>query len=491
MRRQFSQIWIVIIVVLLVSLACSSATPTAKAPANEPATQQTQATTVEDQQDVTPADQPAPTIAPTTTEMPKNVIFKVGEQAESVGVGLVVLKVERLKQAGYATAEEGKIIVDIEVVIENLSRDSKVPYNPMYFTIKDSEGYEYNMTFGSLEPALQSGDLAIGERARGHVAFEVPEGAVGLIVSYEPIVLFGGYEPIKVNLDEISDTPFELGETRATAPAGKVGEKVESAGIAFIVLEVKQTDGEGFTSAKEGNTLFDIEVIIQNVSREETTPYNPFYFKVKDKDGFEYNTTLTAFDPALQSGELEMGDVVRGHVTFEVKKDAQDLIVTYEPIVLFGGYAPIRISLTEKSDQPAEIPSPLDFPQNKLGTPAESAGVTLTVLSVQKVKSLSGMSAKKGYTYLDLEVEISNSGRDDPSPYNPLYFKIRDNQGYEYSTSFISVEPALKSGKLARGEKVKGHVTFEIPENAAGLLALYEPEVLFGGYRIIRIDLGE
>jgi hypothetical protein len=359
----------------------------------------------------------------------------------------------------------------------------------MYFKVKDSESYEYNMTFGSLDPGLQSGDLNKGERARGHVAFEVPEGATGLVVSYEPIVLFGGYEPMKVNLDEVSETPVELGEAKVTTPAGKLGEKVESAGIAFIVLNVQQTQSAGFVSASDGNTLYDIEVVIQNVNRDETTPYNPFYFKIKDKDGYEYNSTMSAFEPALQSGELEKGDVVRGHVTFDVKKDASDLIVTYEPMVLFGGYQPIRISLTEKADQSAEIPAPLAFPQNKVGTPAESAGVTLTVLSVQKVKSAGGLSAKDGYTYVDLEVEIANTGRDDPSPYNPLYFKIRDNQGYEYSAGFVSVEPALTSGELAKGEKVKGHVAFEVPETATGLLALYEPEVLFGGYRIIRIDL--
>ncbi len=104
---------------------------------------------------------------------------------------------------------------------------------------------------------------------------------------------------------------------------------------------------------------------------------------------------------------------------------------------------------------------------------------------------MGGMSTKSGYTYLDIEVEIANTGRSDPSPYNPLYFKVRDSQGYEYGASFASVDPSLTSGELAQGEKVRGHVTFEIPKEAMGLLVMYEPQVLFGGYRIIRIDLGQ
>jgi Domain of unknown function (DUF4352) len=482
-------IWFLLALFLLISLACSSATPTPKAPA----TKSNQGASVTEAQPANEATA-APKVSeapPTATSTPKPTIGKVGEQVESAGIALTVLNVQKMKSAGLITAKEGNVLVDIEVVLENIDRDDKAPYNPFYFKVKDADGYEYNVSLGSLDPSLQSGDLSKGERVRGHVAFEVPESATGLVVSYEPMVLFGGYEPLKVNLEEMSENPVDIGEAQATAPAGKVGERVESAGIAFIVLNVQKVRSAGFVSAEAGNILVDIEVVIQNASRDETTPYNPFYFKLKDSQSFEYNPTMSAIEPSLMSGELEKGDVVRGHVTFEAPEKATGLIVTYEPEVLFGGYQPIRVNLDEKADKAADIPAPLSFPENKIGAPAESAGVTLTVLSAKKVKSVSGMPAKSGYTYMDIEVEIANTGRSDPSPYNPLYFKVRDSKGYEYGTSFASVDPSLTSGELAQGEKVRGHVTFEIPSQATGLLVMYEPEVLFGGYRIIRIDLGQ
>lgn len=86
-------------------------------------------------------------------------------------------------------------------------------------------------------------------------------------------------------------------------------------------------------------------MVIENVSREEETPYNPLYFSLKDNEGFEYNTAIAAPDPSLLSGSLPKGEKVRGFVAFEVRSTARGFIVTYEPLVLFGGYKPIRISL--------------------------------------------------------------------------------------------------------------------------------------------------
>ncbi len=353
-------IWFLLAIFLVISLACSSTTPTPEAPANE-SSQGEQAKT-ETQPTNNPTSVPKETeVPPTATSTPKPTISKVGERVESAGIALTVLNVQKMKSAGFITAEEGNELVDIEVVLENMDRDDKAPYNPFYFKVKDADGYEYDTSFGSLDPSLQSGDLSKGERARGHVAFEVPEHAIGLVVSYEPIVLFGGYNPLKVNLEEMSENPVDIGEAQATAPAGKVGERVESAGIAFIILNVQKVKSAGFVNAEAGNILVDIEVVIQNASRDETTPYNPYYFKLKDSQSFEYNSTMSAVKPSLMSGELEKGDVVRGHVTFEAPEKATGLIVTYEPEVLFGGYQPVRVKSGRECGKSSRYPSTLDI----------------------------------------------------------------------------------------------------------------------------------
>ena len=96
-------------------------------------------------------------------------------------------------------AQAGNIFVIAEVLIENTER-TELPYNPLYFGIKDADGFQYQASFAAPEPSLQSGTLAQGDKVRGWIAFEVKDGAKGLTLSYEPLVLLGGYKPIRIYL---------------------------------------------------------------------------------------------------------------------------------------------------------------------------------------------------------------------------------------------------------------------------------------------------
>jgi hypothetical protein len=82
-------------------------------------------------------------------------------------------------------------------------------------------------------------------------------------------------------------------------------------------------------------------------------PYNPLYFKVRDAQGFEQTVALFAPEgdiPALKSGTLEPGEKVRGAIIFEVKPGTRGLIMSYEPLVILGGYVPVKVAL---GDAPA------------------------------------------------------------------------------------------------------------------------------------------
>lgn len=147
--------------------------------------------------------------------------------------------------------------------------------------------------------------------------------------------------PESTNTPAPTDTPLPP----PTQNVGVVGERRESGGIALTILNVSKANSISIWTPDSGNVFLIIEVVIENVSRDEEAPYNPLYFSVKDSEGFEYNTAIAAPDPSLQSGNLPKGDKVRGFVAFEVRSTATGFIVTYEPLVIFGGYEPIRISL--------------------------------------------------------------------------------------------------------------------------------------------------
>lgn len=141
------------------------------------------------------------TSAPAATDvLAVPAVAKAGDRVELNGMALTVAKVSRATQLGqFNKAGEGKEFIVAEVVIENISQD-KTPYNPLYFTVKDSEGFETNAQLVAGDQALKSGDLAKGEKARGDVAFEIKKDTKGLVMQYKPLV-FGQDDAIKVALD--------------------------------------------------------------------------------------------------------------------------------------------------------------------------------------------------------------------------------------------------------------------------------------------------
>ncbi len=119
----------------------------------------------------------------------------------------------------------------------------------------------------------------------------------------------------------------------------------QAGGVALAVANVERHNAlSRFQTASPGNVFLLIAVGIVNVDHDEA-PYNPLYFKLKDADNFEYTPSIYTGDYGLHSGTLSRGDQVNGYIAFEVPKNATGLVLTYEPLVIFGGYEPIRISL--------------------------------------------------------------------------------------------------------------------------------------------------
>lgn len=170
----------------------------------------TSSNTLAEQEEAAPTDVPEATDAPEATDEPKATEIPIpteappgiGTRIESGGIALTVAQAYLTDSFDtFLKPEDGFTFLVVEVIIENVDRD-EAPYNPLYFAVKDSQGFEYTTAFSAPEPTLKSGEAAKGELARGFVAFEVQEGATGLVVSYEPLVILGGYETIRIALGD-------------------------------------------------------------------------------------------------------------------------------------------------------------------------------------------------------------------------------------------------------------------------------------------------
>ena len=136
---------------------------------------------------------------------------------------------------------------------------------------------------------------------------------------------------------------------------------------------------------------------------------------------------------------------------------------------------------------PPPSPSPTAGPTGQ-ANPAASAphcpvGVRCyrgdTAVTVHQVNRTTEAKAsatlQPGRTYLTIDVTIQNIGQ-----YvlycSPQYFRIRDAAGVEYTpNALITQGAALSPSELWPDDQVRGNVTFEVPADAAGLQAIYQP----------------
>lgn len=111
-----------------------------------------------------------------------------------------------------------------------------------------------------------------------------------------------------------------------------VGDRVKLADEEYISVEKAET---GFTSdfAKPaaGNVNVSFLIAFEGINPAGAS-YNPFFFKIKDESGFEYNYSAFGKDPQLQSSnDLAPGKIARGWMTFEVPTASKTLTLSYTP----------------------------------------------------------------------------------------------------------------------------------------------------------------
>jgi hypothetical protein len=142
------------------------------------------------------------------------------------------------------------------------------------------------------------------------------------------------------------------------------------------------------------------------------------------------------------------------------------------------------------------VPSSTEFPDDektepaKIGERVERGGVALTVVKTSRQSTIGQSQAADEYSnYLIVEVIIETTDRD-TAYYCPLYFTVKDRRSALYNDPISKADDAFQSGYLARGEKVRGTVAFEVGKDAQGFVLRYKSSIfLTEGYEPIRVAL--
>jgi hypothetical protein len=128
---------------------------------------------------VAPAPLPARTAVSTTAAAPAPVPGSIEFRTRRGTGRLVVLD----HSWTPATAPSGRRDSELRIRLELVCTDGIVDYAPEYFSLFDTDGHLVELSPGSVGPdPLSFGRLGPGERVRGAVGFDVPRGAVTLVM---------------------------------------------------------------------------------------------------------------------------------------------------------------------------------------------------------------------------------------------------------------------------------------------------------------------
>ncbi len=129
----------------------------------------------------------------------------------------------------------------------------------------------------------------------------------------------------------------------------------------------------------------------------------------------------------------------------------------------------------------------------KVGDTASALDYKLTVSNVKECKSKSYyMKPKKGNIWLGAEVTVESTS-DKAFFANTSQMKITDSEGIAHNPTYQSTkdcDPRFPGIQLAKGEKAKGWVIFELPSATSGLKLTYNPTTIFGPPQALKFDLG-
>ena len=147
-------------------------------------------------------------------------------------------------------------------------------------------------------------------------------------------------------------------------------------------------------------------------------------------------------------------------------------------------YQAIEESVKGWKSQLVILPAPSPTPTIIFET-VEAGGSSYTVNEIRDPAPVEG-SLDVGKRLV--AVDITQVGLEDGVSYSSRNFSVQDSEGYVYDRSgYTELEPRFNSGELSAGQRVRGWVTFEVPELAT--LASIMVELNYSSPKVVIADL--
>jgi len=270
----------------------------------------------------------------------------------------------------------------------------------------------------------------------------------------------------------------------------KVGDAVKIGDSVLMVIGWSEVAGDQFIKPDEGNKFIAVDLLIINTSSSSASISSLLQASLKDETGQKYQPDLlatTATKKDSPDGELSAGERIRGTEGFQIPQDAKGLEFVFDASVFGTGKVFIKLGDAPNAvAPPAKLEGEIEQSAFKVGEAVQVGSLYVTVNEVKTVKGDSFNKPPKGYQFLMVDLTIENKGSSAENISSLLQMWLKDPTGQRYKVDLgatVASKGTAPDGELAAGEKLKGQVAYLVPQDATGLLFVFDGNV-FGADKV-------
>lgn len=262
--------------------------------------------------------------------------YDIGDLIEINNHTMVVLGWEDVPAGEFLTPEAGNKFVAVEMFFVNNSQDSISISSLLQMTLKDEADRSYDIDFSAsseIKDGSVDGSLVPGEKVRGKVGYQVPEGVQNMQFVFDASVFGSGKVIVDLGASPISIQPPADLAGSSSIETFNIGDVVAFENTSLTVNGLSFSTGNQFNEPEEGYKYLLVDITIENTSSDALNISTLLQMYVKDSDHRKYSVDIMASiesSSSLPEGELSPGESVRGQVGYQVPIDASGLVFALE-----------------------------------------------------------------------------------------------------------------------------------------------------------------
>jgi hypothetical protein len=275
----------------------------------------------------------------------------------------------------------------------------------------------------------------------------------------------------------------------------QVGDIISINNTVLVVLGWDQPPGGDLNPPDSGKKYLVVDLMIANQGDRSFNSSPVFQMTLKDPSGQKYNVNgkaNLASGSNPPNGEINPGEVIRGKVGFHVPENQTNFTFVYEANLIGIGEVSVNLGSTPFAINP---PEDLNLAHRQeiyaVNEQVEISGLVIQVMGVSYPSGTDLVKPKEGYKFISVDVQAENQGKSvqEISSVVQMYLKDKTGQKYTFHLGAQSViDSGLPDDELQPGERVRGQIGFQVPQNVEGLLFVFDAEVFGFGKVFISLD---